>query len=109
MNMENTTLPSEHNEPSSLKYHGPKVDLNFVTDGTIDRICSQRTQRHELLQECFKHNIKRAFDYAEAALDHCGSLQRAGFGTIEELDEAEVLLKAFLVQVMALRRAQGGE
>ena len=87
------------------------TDLNFITDGvidrhdsTIERIRAQRARREEILRECFKHDLKLAFDYAEAAMDHCRDMIRAGFETKEELAEARVTLEAFLVAVMAMQR-----
>lgn len=85
------------------------VDLNFITDGTIERICAQRNRREEVLRECFSHDLKLAFDYAEAAMDHCRDMKRARFNTTEELAEARVTLEAFLVAVMAMQREDASD
>jgi hypothetical protein len=84
-------------------------DLNFVTDGTIDRIACQRAHREAILRDCAKHDLKLSLDYAEAALDHLRDMQRARFSAVEELKDTRVTLEAFLVAVMAMQREEGVE
>jgi hypothetical protein len=48
-------------------------DLNFITDGTIDRVLQRRSHREAILRNCAKHDLDLALNYAEAALDHIGT------------------------------------
>ena len=36
------------------------VDLNFITDGTLERVLARRSHREETLRECFQHNLKNS-------------------------------------------------
>ena len=69
----------------------------------------ERDRWERINRECARRHIGHAFDEAEAALDFLGTLKRAGHPITFELEECEVTLKAFLVQVMALRGFQQGE
>ncbi len=82
-------------------------DLAFVTDGTLETIVDpverQRERAEEMLRECSERCISRAFTYADAGLHYLGTLRRSNADISEQLEEYETTLKAFLVQVMALR------
>lgn len=79
-------------------------DLNFVTDGTIERVCAQRSRRHEVLREVFTHRLSRLQDDAERMTDICRDLIRAGANPTEELKEAETFIKALSLLLMVLQR-----
>ncbi len=75
------------------------TNLNFITDGTIERLCAQRNRRAEVLRECFNNKISRIQDDAEAMTDYCRDMQRAGIDARPELTEAENYLKSLLLLV----------
>ncbi len=84
------------------------VDLNFITDGTIDRILQRRSHREAILRNCAKHDLDLSLNYAEAALDHLEAMRRAKYNVTEELKDTRVTLEAYLVAVMAMQREENG-
>ena len=86
-----------------------KLDLNFVTDGTLDRILdveSRRNHRVEVLMECFRHSIERIHKDTDAMIDHCRAMIRAKLDVTKELDDAETLISAELLVIKLLKREQ---
>lgn len=81
----------------------------YAPPSAEDRMAEQRARWMNIKRECFAHNLKRALDYAEAALDHERDLRRAGHSTVKELKELLVMLSAFQVAAMAAQREQGVE
>ncbi len=84
------------------------VDLNFITDGSIDRILQRRSHREAILRNCAKHDLDLSLNYAEAALDHLKDMRRAKYSVTEELKDTRVMLEAYLVAVMAMQREEDG-
>ncbi len=84
------------------------VDLNFITDGSIDRILQRRSHREAILRNCAKHDLDLSLNYAEAALDHLKDMRRAKYNVTEELKDTRVMLEAYLVAVMAMQREENG-
>lgn len=80
-----------------------RADLNFVTDGTIERVCARRSRWEETLRDCAKHDLSLALDYAEAAMDHCRAMQRSKFDATTELAETETFLRTFLLAVLLMQ------
>lgn len=77
---------------------------------TLDqRLAQQRAHWERIKRECLTHNLKKALDYAEAALDHERELRRAGHNTRDELSELLLMLAAFQVAAMAAQREQSDE
>lgn len=74
-----------------------------------DRLARERTRHQEILRDCMAHNLKRAFDYAEAALDHERDLRQTGYDTREELKEARTTTEALLLMIMGAQHEQGVE
>jgi hypothetical protein len=82
------------------------VDLNFITDGTIERVIAPKTwQRRRIEDECefFERNLHHAFNYAEAALDNCKSLARLGCPMFDRLEEVETYVRGLLLAVLLLQ------
>ena len=79
------------------------MNLNFITDGTIERICAQRNRRAEILRECFTNQLKHIQDSSEAMTDYCRDMQRAGIDARPELNEAETYLKSLLLLVGVMK------
>lgn len=77
------------------------VDLNFVTDGTLERILNRKHDRYgELLHEAFAHNLKHALNYAERALEYSKSLAAHGYDIFDELEQAETFARGLLLAVL---------
>lgn len=108
MNINNPNLPSEQNERAERKFAAPAVDLNFVTDGTLDRILRQRNHHAEVLRECFRHSVDRVHNDVEAMTDYCREMVKADYEATEELEEAETLIRAALLVVLILQREHSG-
>ncbi len=84
------------------------VDLNFVTDGTLDRVLRRRNHHAEVLRECFKHSIERIHNDVEAMTDYCREMVKHNIDATEELKDAETTIKAMLLVVLLLKREQNG-
>lgn len=93
------------------------VDLNFVTDGTLERIVSRKSDRYgELLHEAFAYNLKTAQNYGEKFLSFSTKLANHGYEIFEELEQAETFARGLLLAVLLqqkvhadLRREQENE
>lgn len=79
-------------------------DVNFVTDGTVERICRDRKTRHDSLREGFAQKIKHAQNHAEGATDYLRDLIKSGADVTEELREAELFAHSLSLVVLLLKR-----
>ncbi len=84
------------------------VDLNFITDGTLDRVLRRRKDHAEVLRECFKHSVERIHNDVEAMTDYCREMVKHRVDATEELQDAETTIKAMLLVVLLLQREQNG-
>ncbi len=64
-------------------------DLNFVSDGTIDRIAQRKQHMEDIRRDAFRRRLKAIADECEEAMDHCRALIRAGSDVSEELKELD--------------------
>lgn len=82
------------------------VDLNFVTDGTLDRIIARQPDRYEnVLRYSFRHHMERALRDAKNALDYSKALVRGGYPAFHELEEIETAVRGMLLAVLIEQRA----
>ena len=82
------------------------MSINFVTDGTIERICSQRQHRHDVFREGLRHKLKDIADDTEKATDYCRCLIKAGADVSMELDELESTARGLLLVARLMKREQ---
>ena len=83
------------------------MSVNFVTDGTLDRIIEprSRTQHMEdIRRECFRHKIKHLSDDAECAADFCRDLMQSGADVTEELNELQIAANGLMLVAALLNR-----
>lgn len=85
-----------------------KVDLNFVTDGTLDRIFAHRRSRADDLREWLKFDLERIQDYAERVTEHSRELCKLGVDCTEELKAASEYLSGVALLAQVLWREHGG-
>lgn len=85
------------------------VDLNFVTDGTLERIAARRNHVEELRREFFRERLKMIATDTEQAVDYCRDLILSGADTSEELTELETTARGLLLVALLLKREQGAE
>lgn len=82
------------------------VDLNFVTDGTLDRIIARQPDRYEnVLRYSFRHHMDMALKQAKNALDYSKALVRGGYPAFHELEEIETAVRGMLLAVLIEQRA----
>lgn len=86
------------------------MSLDFVTDGTLERVLRPRTRlahHRDILRECLKHKLKHIANDTEKATDYCRDLIRSGGDVTEELKELECTANGLLLVVLLLKREQG--
>ena len=81
-------------------------NLNFVTDGTLDRICAQRQHRHDVFRESLRNKLKDIAADTEKATDYCRCLVKAGADVSIELDELESTARGLLLVAWLMKREQ---
>lgn len=81
-------------------------DVNFVTDGTIERICRDKKTREDAMREGFQQKLKLAQDHSEGATDYLRDMVRAGIDVTEELKQAEAFSRSMTLIVLILRHQQ---
>jgi hypothetical protein len=77
--------------------------LNFVTDGTVERICRDRKTREDAMREGFQQKLKLAQDHAEGATDYLRDMIRAGIDVTEELKQAEAFGRSLTLVSLLLK------
>ena len=85
-------------------------DINFITDGTVERIVAPRSiKQHveDIRRECLKSKLKHLADDCEVAQDYCRDLMRSGADVSEELSELETTARGLLFVVLLLKLASG--
>ena len=64
------------------------MNLNFVSDGTLDKILAKPTRTiTDIQREAFRRKLKHIADDTEQATDYCRRLMREGADVSEELKE----------------------
>lgn len=79
-------------------------DVNFVTDGTIERICRDKKTREDVLREGLTQKLKHMQNHAEGATEYLRDLIKAGADVSEELKEGELFAHSFMLVVLLLKR-----
>ncbi len=79
------------------------VDLNWVTDGTIDRIAQRRQHMEDIRRDAFKRRLKAIADEVEEANAHCRALICSGADVSKELLELETIANGLLLVAGILR------
>lgn len=79
-------------------------DVNFVSDGTLDRILARRQHLSDVLREGFRQKLTHIADDCEKATDYCRNLMKAGGDVSDELDELETTARALLLVALILKR-----
>lgn len=82
-------------------------DLNFVTDGTIERICRDKRTREDALREGLAQKLKHTQNHAEGITDYLRDLIKAGADVSAELKEAEAFAHSLALVVLLMKRQVG--
>lgn len=84
-------------------------DVNFVTDGTIERVCSRQQQYQDILRESFRQQLKHVANDVEKATDYCRHMKLVGADVTEELKELETTAHGLLLVAGLLKLEQERE
>lgn len=82
------------------------VNLNFVTDGTLDRIINRRRQFNDIQLEVLRRKIGHMEADAKEALRYLRALYRDGVDVSEELREISGLRAAIELDLLLLVRSE---
>lgn len=83
-----------------------KDDINFITDGTLERIFARRRTILDIRREGFRIKLKHINADSESMVDYCRDLKRSGADVSEELKELEGIGNGLLLLAMILKREQ---
>lgn len=84
-------------------------DINFITDGAVERVCARRRHDGEVLREGFAQKAKHLQDDAERSLDYCRDMVRGRYDVTDELQELEAFANGLLLAVLLLKHQAKAE
>jgi hypothetical protein len=103
-------MMENHEADTAERTSEARTALNFVTDGTIERVLrTQHAHYVDVLREGFKRKLDHIANDCEKMTDYCRDLMKAGGDVSEELKEAETTANALLLVVLLLKREHGRE
>lgn len=82
-------------------------DINFVSDGTLERILAPRSRQQvlrDIALEGFKHKLSHLRNNCEQMETYCRDLIKSGGDPTEELKELEQTGHALVLVALLLKR-----